>query len=109
MTSGALTRAAITSLAIGAVSLAVARPLEAHPASTTTAAVVIAHDGAFEISVVTDALSLIAKLDAIARDPIGQPPPPDTVGMAARIEALNDMIAARVDLCADNQRLNATL
>jgi hydrogenase/urease accessory protein HupE len=80
--------------------------IRAHPASTTTAVVTMRSDGRFDLTITSDAPSLVAKLEALSGAPLTAPPATGRE-LTERLTALGAALAERVDLRVDGGRTPA--
>ena len=94
-------------LVVIAVVLATAAPAAAHPLATTTVSIASTERGIVTVTIAADADALIAKLEALAGEPVSQPRTSEE--RRARIEFLFSTLAAHIEVRADETPLEPRL
>jgi hydrogenase/urease accessory protein HupE len=96
-------RAVCRALAIAVALLPMAAPVLAHPLATTTVSIVLTEAGSLNLTIAADADALIAKLEALAGEPVSLPR--SAAERRARIESLSSTLIAHVDARANDAPL----
>jgi hypothetical protein len=79
----------------------------AHEIGTTRVAVTFPRDGSYRIEVVTDAMSLLEKLETVARRP--RSGASDVVDLQRRLEADLSLVSQRIDVAFDGGRAQSEI